>query len=95
MGFKYQSVDRMIAGYLRLKDVRGIVVSEIAKDGAAEKAGLQVSDVILSINGKSVNNEYDFRRVMLGDDFRVGDTVELEVIRENKRFTAKLTLAQA
>ncbi|MCB0833097.1 MAG: trypsin-like peptidase domain-containing protein [Bacteroidetes bacterium] len=95
MGFKYQAVDRMIAGYLRLKEVRGIVVSEIDKNGTAEKAGLQISDVILSINGKEVNNEYDFRRVMLGDDFRVGDTVELEVIRENKKFKTRLTLSQA
>lgn len=95
MGFKYQSVDRMIAQYLGVGEVRGIVVSEIEKNGPAEKSGLKVSDVILTMNGKNVNNEYDFQKIILGDDLRVGDVVDMEIIREKKKFKAKLTLGKA
>lgn len=94
MGFKYQAVDRMIAKYLGLDDVKGIVVSEIEKEGPAEKGGLRVSDVIIKINGQGVNNEYDFRKIILGDDLRTGDSVNLEVIREKKKFTLKVILAK-
>ena len=95
MGFKYQAVDRMIAQYLALDEVKGIVVSEVEKAGPAETAGLRVSDVITKINGQNVNNEYDFRKIILGDDLRIGDPVSLEVIREKKKFTLKLILAKA
>ncbi|MBL7996700.1 trypsin-like peptidase domain-containing protein, partial [bacterium] len=64
MGFKYQSVDRMIAKYLGLDEVKGLVVSEVEKTGPAESAGLRVSDVITKINGQNVNNEYDFRKII-------------------------------
>lgn len=95
MGFKYQAVDRMIANYLGLDDVRGIVVSEVEKGGPADSAGLRVSDVITKINGQNVNGEYDFRKVVLGDDLRIGDAVNLEVVREKKKFILKLILAKA
>lgn len=95
MGFKYQAVDRMIAQYLGLEEVKGIVVSEVEKTGPAETAGLRVSDVITKINLQNVNNEYDFRKIILGDDLRIGDAVSLEVVREKKKFTIKLILAKA
>jgi serine protease Do len=95
MGFKYQAVDRMIAKYLGMEDIKGIVVSEVEKSGPAEKAGLRVSDVITKINGQAVNGEYDFRKIILGDDLRIGDLVNLEVIREKKKFTLRLLLAKA
>jgi len=95
MGFKYQTVDRMIAQYLGLKEVRGVVISDVDKNGPADKAGLKISDVIVSINGKTLNNEYDFQKIILGDDLRVGDIVDLELIREKKVFKAKMTLGKA
>lgn len=95
MGFKYQAVDRMIAQYLGLGEVKGIVVSEVEKAGPAETAGLRVSDVITKISGQDVNNEYDFRKIILGDDLRIGDSVSLEVVREKKKFTLKVKLAKA
>jgi serine protease Do len=95
MGFKYQAVDRMIAQYLGLDDVHGIVLSDVQPNGPADKSGLKVSDVIIKINGKNVNNEYDFQKVILGDDLRVGDIVDLEIVREKKRFKVKLKLGKA
>ncbi|MBL7994663.1 PDZ domain-containing protein, partial [bacterium] len=78
-----------------LDEVKGLVVSEVEKTGPAESAGLRVSDVITKINGQNVNNEYDFRKIILGDDLRIGDSVNLEVIREKKKFMLKLKLAKA
>lgn len=92
MGFTYQSVDRMIAQYLGLSQVSGVVIAEIFKNGPAEKAGLKISDVVLKINNQPVNNDYDIQKVILGDDLRVGDVVNLEIVRDKKIFTAKLKL---
>ncbi len=95
MGFKYQSVDRMIAQYLGLGEVLGIVISDVEAKGPADRAGLKVSDVVLKMNGKDVNNEYDFKKVILGDDLRVGDVVDMEIVRDKKKFKVKLTLGKA
>ncbi|HMW32291.1 MAG TPA: trypsin-like peptidase domain-containing protein [bacterium] len=94
MGFRYQQVDQMIAKYLGLKELRGIVVSEIIKNGPAENAGLLVGDLIVKINDKPINSEYDFRKITLGDDLRAGDVVDVEVLREKKRLTFQLKLGK-
>ncbi len=93
-GFRYQPVDRMIAQYMGLTQVAGVVVTDINKDGPAEKAGLQVSDVILKINGFSVNNEYDMQKIVLGEDLRVDDTIQLDILRDKKTSKIKLKLGK-
>ncbi len=94
MGFKYQSVDKMIAKYLGMTETRGVVISEIIKGGPADEAGLLVSDVVLSINGRTINSESDFRQIILSEDLRVGNTVELELIRDKKKLKYKLKLGK-
>ncbi len=41
----------------RLPNLKGAVVTEVSAGGPAEKAGLQVGDRILSVNGKAVDLE--------------------------------------
>lgn len=94
MGFRYQAVDRMIAQYMGLTTIAGVVITDIDKEGPADKAGLLISDVILKINGVSVNNEYDIQKIILGDDLRVGDTITLDLIREKKSQKIKLKLGK-
>ncbi len=94
MGFRYQAVDRMIAQYMGLTMIAGVVVTDIDKEGPAEKAGMLVSDVILKINDFTVNNEYDIQKVILGEDLRVDDTINLEIIRDKKMTRLKLKLGK-
>ncbi len=95
MGFKYQPVDRMLAQYLKMTDPKGIVISEIARGGPADQGGLKVGDVITKINGRTVAGEYDFQKIVLGDDLRVGDVVSLDIIRDGKEFTVRLKLSRS
>jgi serine protease Do len=39
-----------------MKDVRGVLVSQMAEGGPAERAGLKPGDVILELNGTAVND---------------------------------------
>jgi Do/DeqQ family serine protease len=69
----------------------GALVQEVVDGSAAEKAGIEVGDVIVSVDGQRIKSASDLRNTV--GLKRSGDTVRVEVIREGKRrkFTALLS----
>ena len=70
----------------------GIHVGGIVDGGPAEKAGMKVEDVIVSLNGvkiETINQLYNFLK-----DRKVGDKVEVIVVRKTKETTLNLTLGE-
>ena len=64
------------------------LVTDIAKNSSAEKAGIQQGDVIKKFNGKSI------ARLSIISDYisrqKVGDQFKLKILRDNKKITKKL-----
>jgi S1-C subfamily serine protease len=85
-------VDARIARYFGMKEVSGIIVSEITNAGPAEKAGLKVGDVILEVNGDRVNSDQDFIGIIV--DSSPGESLKLKVFRERKPMDIVLTLGR-
>lgn len=79
LGVSILSVNAQRAEELDMEIIRGVEIRSIVEEGAAEKAGLQEQDVILSVNGIEVNesNELQERIAIL----RPGEIVELEIWR--------------
>lgn len=92
-GFDWQTVDARIARYLGMQRAEGIIVSDITPNGPAEKAGLQIGDVILEANGEKVSSGNDILGMMI--DMEPGDILKLTVYRERKILTIKLVLEKA
>ncbi|MBM3617037.1 MAG: Do family serine endopeptidase [Alphaproteobacteria bacterium] len=57
LGLGVQSVNAKIADSLGMSSPRGVLVKSVSPDSPAQKAGVQVSDVVLSINGHDVHDE--------------------------------------
>ncbi|ADH85584.1 trypsin-like peptidase domain-containing protein [Desulfurivibrio alkaliphilus] len=82
--------------------VDGILVVNIQPGGAAEKSGLRGSrqvgrdlilgDIIVSVAGRRVANFDDLRNVL--DNFRVGDVVELMIIRDGEEKLVEVVLQE-
>ncbi len=75
----------------RLLDInfdQGLFVREIRRNSLAEKAGFEVGDIILEIDGEKVNSISDFN-VILMDTF-VGDELNFKVKRGNKIIELKV-----
>ena len=56
LGVQIQMIDDNIARSLGLSDTNGALVSNVVKDGPAEKAGLKSGDVILAVEGNILKN---------------------------------------
>lgn len=64
IGVTIQEVTRDLAESFGLSKAGGALISGVEKGGAADKAGIQVSDVILKFDGKPVNASIDLPRIV-------------------------------
>ena len=90
VGFKIQSIDEGIADYYKLPTSKGVIVTYIASGSPADKAGLKVGDIIQKVNEYNINNENTLISVF--QEFRVGQTITLKIIRDDKEIEKKMTL---
>ena len=70
----------------------GVVIVNISEGSGADKAGLQRGDVITSINGNKVSNVAYLKYELYKS--KVGDTVEIKILRDKKEKTVKVTLTK-
>jgi len=74
-----------------IKEIKGVYIGQVYEKGAAEKAGIQAGDVILSINGVDVNSLSQLQEQI--SKYRPNQQVDVVVNRNNskKHFTVTLT----
>lgn len=71
----------------------GALLQSVSAGTPAEKAGLQVEDVVLKVNNQQVEDDVDFRNKIA--EAHPGDTVELVVKRDGKEITVRAKLEEA
>ena len=64
--------------------------SAIAKDSPASKAGLKDKDIITAVNGVKVGEAGSIASLI--GEYKVGDTVQLTIVREGTEIGVKVTL---
>ena len=85
LGVQIREMDSKLAEESGMKDIKGVYVAETTKDGAAEKAGIKNGDVIVDINGTSVNTTTQLMEAIR--QYRPGDEVNVKVVRDgNERY---------
>ena len=92
IGVTIQEVTRDLAESFGLSKAGGALVSSVEKGGAADKAGIQVSDVILKFDGKTVGASADLPRVVAAT--RPGSKVTVQVWRKGESKEVHLTVAE-
>jgi S1-C subfamily serine protease len=70
----------------------GVLVGKVLPGMPAEDGGIQVGDLIVAVEGESIEGTSDLRRALTEKD---GQTIEVEVIRDgrNRRFDVVIPLA--
>jgi serine protease Do len=90
LGVELEDVNADKAQALKLKEVRGVVVTLIDHDAPAAKAGIEANDVILSLNGQKVENEAQFWQMLY--QYSPGKTVSVEISRNGDLQTVAVKL---
>jgi len=108
LGISGIDIDPDLANVLGLQDTRGLLVVSVVKDSPAEKSGLHGStetkeidgikyqiggDVILSVDHNDVRKIDDIL-IHLQREKKVGDTIDLEILREGRVTNFELTLEE-
>ena len=70
-------------------EVAGVKLSGVRGGSPADKAGLKGGDVIVEFGGQKIANIYDYTYAL--DAARIGQSVEIVVMREGKRTTVAVT----
>ena len=80
LGIKIQDVSADHAQSFDLKKATGVLVASVEKASPAERAGLQIGDIILKFNGKELSSAGELVRAV--SDAAPGASVTLELWRE-------------
>jgi len=91
LGVDLGDVDQEKAQQLKLKDVKGAVITLIDHDAPAGKVGLKVNDVIVSLNGQTVEGAEQLKRMLR--EIPAGRKVSLEISRDGNIQTLAVELA--
>ena len=70
----------------------GVKFSDVKPNSPAAKAGLKAGDILIQFGDKPIKNLYDFTDALRRS--KVGDVIEVKVLRDGKTVTASVKLEQ-
>lgn len=83
------TMTQQMAAQYKINATEGVFVYSVEDDGAGDKAGLKLGDVITKLNDTQITSMEDLSAAKKG--FKAGDTVTLTVLRDGKEITTQLT----
>ncbi|SDO58235.1 DegQ family serine endoprotease [Ectopseudomonas guguanensis] len=90
LGVVIQEVNKDLAESFGLEKPAGALVAQVLEDGPADKGGLQVGDVILSLNGRPIIMSADLPHLVGG--LKPGEKADLDIVRDGSRKKLSVTI---
>jgi serine protease Do len=92
LGIMVQDITPGISKAMNLKDMKGVLVGDVSPDGPAKKSGVQRGDVILQVNGKTMEDSRQLRNTISMMD--PTSTVNLKLVRNGSTTDVSVKLGE-
>ncbi len=93
LGVSIQEMTKELADSFGMKNSNGALVAGVEKNGPADKGDVQAGDVILKLDGKTINTSSDLPRAV--GAVKPGKVVSVEVFRKGAVKTLSITVGEA
>ncbi|HLJ46813.1 MAG TPA: PDZ domain-containing protein [Bryobacteraceae bacterium] len=91
LGVEAESLNSQLAEAFGVKE--GVLVRWVAKDSAAEKAGIHAGDVLTKVDGESVSDPTEMARAIRSA--RAKKSFDVQLVRERREMTVNVTIEHA
>ena len=92
IGVYLNNLDSEKVKALNIKSTNGVLIAKVIENGPAARAGMQANDVVVAVNGKSVNSAGAFIGELAAK--KIGETVELSIIRNSQTLKIRVPLEE-
>jgi serine protease Do len=92
LGVGIQDLTPELAEYYNLKAEKGVLVTQVFEGDPADKAGVKVNDIILSVDGKAVSTGRELSAMIANTP--VGSKTRLDMVRDGRKKSLTVTLAK-
>jgi serine protease Do len=92
LGVGIQDLTPELADYYNLKAEKGVLITQVFEGDPADKAGIKVNDIILSVDGKSVSTGRELSAMIASTP--VGHKTTLDLVRDGRKKAVTVTLAK-
>jgi serine protease Do len=92
LGVSFQEITPEIAQQFNLTEQGGAIVADVRRGSPADRAGIQVGDVILEWNGEKVLDSLELPRMVAASE--IGKTAKVVVLRDGKTITLEVTVGE-
>jgi serine protease Do len=91
-GLMIENLTPQLGDFFGVKNGQGVLVRSVEKGSRAEKAGFRAGDVVVRVNGESVNDAGDFTHAVRSHKDSKDNKANISIIRDKKEQTITLTL---
>ncbi len=90
LGVTIQNVNDEMAEEYGLDEIKGAKIEDIMENSAADKSGLKPEDIIVSINGETIDNVPELQAII--GRKHPGDEVDVTIVRDGEEIEKSLVL---
>ena len=92
LGVAIQDLTSELAEYYGIKEKKGVLVAQVFEGDPADKAGIKANDIIVEIDGKSVNSSRELTATIAA--IPVGKKAPITILRDGKEKTVNVKIAK-
>ena len=91
IGVQAQTITPELARALKLERDWGVIVGDVVPGGSASAAGIEIKDIVLTMDGKPLENARQFGVNIYQ---RAGETIKLEILRGKEKLTKSVAVRE-